>query len=399
MEFAKLKDVTEKGIEKYAEKLNSLSQTIWSNPELNYEEHSAHAALTDFLEKAGFNVERNFKLKTAFRATFGDDDSSKPHVVVICEYDALPEIGHACGHNLIAECGVAAGLGIKAAIEVSDKSLGKVCVTVLGTPAEEGGGGKIDLINAHVFDDVDLAMMSHPTPFDHSHPPTLSIAQCNVKFHGKASHAAGFPWEGINALDAAVLCYQSISCLRQQFKPKWRVHGVIKNGGAKPNIIPDLTELEYYIRAPNDKELKILMDKVSNCFESAAASTGCTVDWKFIDKSYSGLISNKTLVKLFEKHAIAAGINLSDDPDPPTGSTDMGNVSYVVPSIQPFYSIGGKAANHTRDFATESGSPTAQSYTLKQAKVLALTALDVYTNPDLLPKIKQEFQTDLKNLT
>ncbi|KAK6169462.1 hypothetical protein SNE40_020513 [Patella caerulea] len=395
MDITKLKTVAGDAVDKYKDELNELSQAIWSVPELNFNEHSAHRVLTEFLEKAGFKVERNFIIETGFRATYGDDDSSKPNICVISEYDALPEIGHACGHNLIAEVGVAAGLAIKAAMEASQIPLGKV--TVLGTPAEEGGGGKIDMINAKVFDDIDIAMMSHPSPFDHAKPPTLSIDQCKVVYHGRASHAAGFPWEGVNALDAAVLCYQSVSCLRQHFKPKWRVHGIIKNGGAKPNIIPDLTELEYYCRAPSDTELDILKNKISKCFESAAVATGCTVDYKFDERRYSSLISNKTIVGLFETNAAEAGIELWDEPDPPTGSTDMGNVSHVVPSIHPMYYIGGKAVNHTKEFTTDSGSAAAQPLTLRQAKVLAYTALDIYSRPELLKQIKQDFIKDLEN--
>ncbi|XP_055954363.1 xaa-Arg dipeptidase-like [Patella vulgata] len=297
MDITKLKTVAEGAVDKYKEELNELSQAIWSVPELNFSEHSAHRVLTEFLEKAGLKVERNFILETGFRATYGDDDSSKPNICVICEYDALPEIGHACGHNLIAEVGVATGLAIKAAMNASQVPLGKV--TVLGTPAEEGGGGKIDLINAKVFDDIDVAMMSHPSTYDYAKPPTPSINQL--------------------------------------------------------------------------------------------------VDYRFDDRPYSSLISNKTIVGLFETNAAEAGIELWDEPDPRTGSTDMGNVSHVVPRIHPMYSIGGKAANHTKEFTTDSGSAVAQSFTLKQAKVLEYTALDIYSRPELLKQIKQDFIKDLKN--
>ena len=213
--------------------LYELSSEIWRNPELGFKEYKAHELLTSFLEKKGFAVEHSFTgIETAFRATFG---SGRPNVCVICEYDALPEIGHACGHNLIAEAGVAAGLGLKTALESKNASKGRV--TVLGTPAEEGGGGKVYLIENGAFEDVDIAMMVHPAPYTVLMPTFSAIGEFKITFTGKASHAAAFPWEGVNALDAAVLAYNSISVLRQQMKPTWCVHGIITNGGAKPNIM------------------------------------------------------------------------------------------------------------------------------------------------------------------
>ncbi|XP_046561910.1 xaa-Arg dipeptidase-like isoform X3 [Haliotis rubra] len=383
-------------IDKHADELNKLSQAIWEKPELNFKEVNAHNVLTDFLEKHGFEVERKYKLNTAFRAVFGKDGTG-PHVAILCEYDALPEIGHACGHNLIAELGVAAGLGVKAALQATGAG-GKL--TVLGTPAEEGGGGKLDLINAKVFDDVDIAMMAHPSPCVTAFPTCLAIVACNIKFHGKASHAAGFPWKGVNALDAAVLCYQNISCLRQQMKPDWRVHGIINNGGAKPNIIPELTELEYYLRAPTDAELNVLKEKVSKCIEAAATATGCTAECDF-DRAYTNVVTNKTLANAFVANAESLGVEFTPQEQLAglaMGSTDMGNVTYVVPGIHPMYYVGVKdCLNHTREFTTVAGSPEAQPYTLDMGKALAMTAIDVYTSPDMLSEITEEFKKFSKN--
>ncbi|XP_003392005.2 PREDICTED: peptidase M20 domain-containing protein 2-like, partial [Amphimedon queenslandica] len=211
-------------IEKEKESLKALSHEIWSNPELNYEEVIAHKVLTDYLEAKGFAVDREFcNIKTAFRARFG---SGSPNVCVICEYDALPTIGHACGHNLISEAGVAAGLGVKAYLETTGLT---GTITVLGTPAEEGGGGKILLIERGALKGIDVSMMVHPAPFEIIMPNHLSCAQLTVEFTGKAAHAAAFPWEGVNALDAAVLAYTNVSLLRQQMKPSWRVHAVFTN--------------------------------------------------------------------------------------------------------------------------------------------------------------------------
>ncbi|XP_071114151.1 peptidase M20 domain-containing protein 2-like [Haliotis cracherodii] len=383
-------------IDAHSADLNTLSQEIWKHPELQYAETFAHDYLSAFLEKHGFEVERNYKLNTAFRAVFGQDGTG-PHVAILCEYDALPDIGHACGHNLIAEVGVAAGLGVKAALQATGSG-GKI--TVLGTPAEEGGGGKIDLIHANAFKGVDVAMMAHPAPFTAVDVFCLSREQCTIKFQGKASHAAGFPWDGINALDAAVLCYQNVSCLRQQMKPDWRVHGIIKNGGAKPNIIPELTELEYYLRTPSDDDMGVLKEKFIHCIMAAAAATGCKVEYDFDPKSYSNVVTNRSLAKAFTTNANTTGIVFTPKEKYAglaSGSTDMGNVSYVVPSIHPLFYVGVEGClNHTREFTTASGSPEAQPVTLNVSKALAMTAIDVYTLPGMLSDIKRDFKNDTK---
>ncbi|XP_069102689.1 xaa-Arg dipeptidase-like isoform X2 [Argopecten irradians] len=390
-----LKKAACKAIDNIALELNNVSQELWKNPELNYKEHHAHAVLTDFLENQGFHVERKYKLDTAFRATFGDD-SAGPHVAVLCEYDALPEIGHACGHNLIAELGVAAGVGIKAAMETSGQPIGKL--VLLGTPAEEGGGGKIVLIDKLGFENFDVAMMSHPAPGDMLKPTMLARQRVTVTYKGKASHAAAFPWEGVNALDAAVTCYQTVSCMRQQMKPTWRVHGIITKGGTRPNIIPEEASLEYYIRAPNRAELNVLREKIVGCFESAATATGCKVECDFSDMPYLNVINNEVLASSFETNAKELGLDFNEHGVPsgdiPMGSTDMGNVSYVVPSIHPFFYIGTDEVNHTRGFTGATGAPVAQPYTILQGKAMAMTAIDVFTNKELLHRIKAEFDNE-----
>ncbi|CAH1800018.1 unnamed protein product [Owenia fusiformis] len=426
MSLEDLKKIACDAIDKAAGELNTLSQEIWKNPELNFEEHRAHKVLTEYLTKAGFNVEPKYKLDTAFRATHWSDgegphvavlceydalpeighacginllaihgsDGEGPNVAVLCEYDALPEIGHACGHNLIAEVGIAAGIGIKAAMEASGKHIGKL--TVLGTPAEEGGGGKLDLLDEGVFKDVDIALMCHPAPLTLTSLPFIARHNIQANFHGKASHAAGFPWEGKNALDAAVMAYQSISCMRQQFKPTWRVHGIITKGGVKPNIIPDETELLYYLRAPTDNEVAEIKAKTIDIFESAAKMTGCTVDITYPGKPYSNLITNDTLATTFEKNAKSIGVEFEADPEKATagGSTDMGNVSYVVPSIHPVFYIGTNAPIHSKEFTVAAGDAKAQPYTLDQGKALAMTALDVFLTPGVLEQARKDFQKD-----
>ncbi|XP_052781957.1 xaa-Arg dipeptidase-like [Mya arenaria] len=369
--------------------LNNISTEIWSKPELGFEERHAHNILTDFLENHGFQTERSYKLETAFRATYGSREDG-PNVTFISEYDALPEIGHACGHNLIAEVGVGAGLGLMAAMKAAGKPLGQV--TVLGTPAEESAGGKIDLIEAGAFTDVDVAMMAHPFPENDFRPIALAYYGLEIVYTGKASHAAGYPWEGVNALDAAVTCYQGISFLRQQCKPDWRIHCIILEGGVKVNIIPERARLHVTVRAPSDQEMFLLRDKVINIITSAATSTGCQVEYKLFDRPCSAMLNNGVMVDLFEHN-----LSRVQPPEVPTrtgsvfGSTDMGNVAQVVPSIHPNFHIGGRAVNHTRDFTGDAGSPMAQEYTLQVMKALAMTAVDIVTSKDRLQEIKQAF--------
>ena len=372
------------------QELYELSDEIWKNPELCFKEYKAHELLTSFLDRKGFAVERSFTgIETAFRATFG---SGRPNLCVICEYDALPEIGHACGHNLIAEAGVAAGLGLKAALESSDALKGRV--TIMGTPAEEGGGGKVYLIENGAFEDVDIAMMVHPSPTFDVVASYLTVARLKVVYTGKASHAGAFPWEGVNALDAVVLAYNSISVLRQQMKPTWRVHGIIKNGGIAANVIPETTEMECMVRTPHQEELKILLGKVKACFEAAATATGCQVEIMELGKIYENVLSNQVLANAYGKNWKSLGVEFQHNIET-SASTDMGNVSYTVPSIHPKYGIGsGKEVNHTREFTRVANIPEAHSATLTAAKAMAYTCIDVLTTEGLLEEIKTQFRKD-----
>ena len=386
-----IKSRVSKAIDDSAQTLYELSSEIWETPELCYEEHKAHNLLASFLEKEGFTVERSYTgIETAFRATFG---AGKPNVCVICEYDALPGIGHACGHNLIAEAGIAAGLGLKAALGSSGAPKGRV--TVMGTPAEEAGGGKVYLIRNGAFDDVDFSMMVHPYPTSVVQPEALCVAQLEVTYTGKAAHAAAFPWEGVNALDAAVMAYTSISALRQQMKPTWRVHGIITNGGAKPNIIPEKSSILYYYRAPTEPELKILAEKLTACFKSAAVATGCQAEIKepVRGSSYLNVKSDPILSDLYFKNITDLGVRVIKK-DVISGSTDMGNVSYIVPSIHPMYAIGSGEVNHTKAFTAVSNTPEAHSATLKAAKAMVHTCIDVLTTNGLLDKIKANFENE-----
>lgn len=390
-----LKDIIQQSIDKYQDKLFTLSQDLWNCPELAYNEKQSHDTLVRFFSNdTSWCVESHYKLATAFRATWGPSIGKADSVLnvgLLCEYDALPGIGHACGHNLIAEIGAAAALGLKNALEGDLDLPFRVKVTVLGTPAEEDGGGKVDLILAGAFEDMDLVFMAHPAQQNVAFLPCMSITDVTVKYHGKASHAAAYPWEGVNALDAAVLAYNNLSALRQQIKPDWRLHGIIKHGGVKPNIIPDYSELEFYLRTPLLSDLDVLRAKVEDCFKSAAMATGCQVDITFPNHVYSNILPNSTLAQLYVENGKALGVEFEEVPSNFCGSTDFGNVSFVVPGIHPFFYIGSDALNHTKEYTTAAGAEKAQFYTLQTAKALAMTAVDVLCCPELLQRVREEF--------
>ena len=258
--------------------LDLLASDIHRNPEVGYEETYAHERVASFLEERGCEVQRSYLgVNTALRTEFSNGDG--PSVGIMAEYDALPGIGHACGHNLICEAGVGAFLGAKAALEAGEAT-GKV--VLYGTPAEEQQGGKIELLNRHGFADIDVAIMAHPGPGGSLYPGMLAREMVKVSYHGVNAHAAGAPWAGVNALDATVQAYTNIAMMRQQFKPSWRVHGVIDDGGTEPNIIPALSTSRWYIRAPNMADLAELHAKVEGCMMAAGESTGCEVqlEWQ-----------------------------------------------------------------------------------------------------------------------
>ncbi|XP_041418962.1 peptidase M20 domain-containing protein 2 isoform X2 [Xenopus laevis] len=344
-------------IQEERECLCALSRDIWRRPELAYQEQQAHATLTRFFSCRGdWLVEPHYKLDTAFRAQWTSSLSHKEsqplHIGFLCEYDALPGLGHACGHNLIAEVGAAAALGLQAALEFTQPPR-PVKITVLGTPAEEDGGGKIDLIEAGAFMDMHVVFMAHPGQDDAAYLPDVAEHDVTVKYYGKASHAAAYPWEGVNALDAAILAYNNLSVLRQQMKPTWRVHGIIKNGGVKPNIVPAYSELEFYLRAPSLKELAKLQEKADACFKAAAVATGCRVELSSSGHDYYNVLQNKTLAKTYVENGKQLGMQFQADNqalNSLSGSTDFGNVSFVVPGIHPYFYIGSDALNHTEEY-------------------------------------------------
>jgi amidohydrolase len=328
--------------------LRDLSRWMYDHPEIAFAERETSRRLADFLADHGFAVEYPaYGLETAFAARAG---SNGPEMVICAEEDALPGVGHACGHNLIATAAIGAGLALVPLVE----ELG--CrVTVLGTPAEEKAGGKVDLIKAGAFRDTAAAMMIHPADEDTLDPPILAVDHLAVEFHGKTAHAAASPWEGRNALDAFVLAYTNISALRQHIYPTDKTHCIITHGGEAPNIIPDYTRSEGYVRAATRARLDELMARVMDCFRAAAAATGCTVEVSHVGHVYEDMVSSPVLAGLFDANARALGrarVPGSQRDPAAGGSTDMGNVSHVVPSIHPFLDLHcAPVTNHQKEFA------------------------------------------------
>jgi amidohydrolase len=355
--------------------LNDLSKWMYDHPEPAYKEFETSARLVEYLRGHGFAVEYPaYGLETAFVARAGSTDG--PEVVICCEIDALPAVGHACGHNIIATSAIGAGI---AAAEVADQ-LG-VRVTVLGTPAEEDGGGKVDLIDAGAFEGAAASMMIHPSPRDVVDPKMLAIHHLAVEFRGKDAHASASPWEGRNALDAFVQLYVNVSTFRQHMRPTDKIHGIITKGGDAPNIIPSFTRSEWYVRAATDERLHEMLDRFRAQVDAAATATGCTAELIENGHYYSDVVSDPTMVELFAANSEALGRPLargaSEDPAQ-AGSTDMGNVSHVVPSIHPMIGMDTKGAvNHQPEFAAHTITPDGQRAMRDGALAMAWTIIDL----------------------
>jgi len=382
-----VKDLIGQAVDRLADELEVLSRQIHDHPELAYQEVKAAGWLADFLAKQGFKVERGVAgVETAFRGTI--EHGAGPTIAILCEYDALPQIGHACGHNVIATAGAGAGAALAA---VRDK-LPAGRVQVIGTPAEEGGGGKVKLIQGGVFKDVDAAMMIHGFDRWILHQDLLGIVRVGFEFRGKAAHASADPWEGVNALDAVIQTFNNVSMLRQQIRPDARIHGIVTHGGAAPNIIPEMAACTFYVRAAKLDYMWELHKRVLACAEGAAKATGCTVT--VIDKEapYEPLKRNDTLLGLFRANMTSVGAQESPAPDR-LGSSDIGNVSQVIPAIQPMVQIAPAGTPiHSRAFEAAAVSPLARQGMCQAAKTMAMTTLDLLADPGLLKRARAEFE-------
>ena len=377
-------------VDRLADDLERLSHQIHANPELCFKEEKASSWLAEFLERQGATVERGVGgLPTAFRATIPGRGTG-PTIAIMAEYDALPNIGHACGHNVIATSGAGAGAALASALGTLPFD-GRI--QVIGTPAEEGGAGKVKLMEAGVFKQVDAAMMIHGRCGTQIWRPSLGIIKVKCEFFGKAAHASSWPWRGVNALNAMIQLFVSLDQMRQQLRPDARVHGVITKGGDQANIIPEHTAAEFYLRAPTRDYCQELLHRFEGCAEGAATATGCTAKVTPDPIIHDPLKPNFTMAALFEKNLERIDFPLDpDDGQAGYGSTDCGNVSQAIPTIHPYIRISPDGVpGHSREFAEWAKSPLARTGIIAAAKALALTALDLVADPAELQKAKEEF--------
>lgn len=367
------KDAARDAIEAAREALIELSHRIHANPELRFEEHRASAWLAEALSEAGFAVEKGVcDLPTAFVARAGNGPL---HIAICAEYDALEGIGHACGHNIIATAALGAGIG---AAKVADE-IG-VTVSVIGTPAEEGGGGKILLLDRGGFDGVHASMMVHPAPIDVAAPPVNAALGFEVNYTGKEAHASSYPERGINAADALTIAQTAIGLLRQHIRPTDRVHGIISKGGDAPNVVPAHTSARYMVRARSIANLDEIREKVYRCFEAGALATGATMEIVERESAYSELRSDPDLAAIYKRNAEELGRILPDlgpGAERFAGSTDMGNVSLAMPAIHPMIGINSlPAVNHQPEFAAHGVTPHGDKAVIDGALAMAWTVIE-----------------------
>jgi amidohydrolase len=367
-----------------ADDLIEVSRRIHGKPELAFAEREAAALLAERLEGRGFQVERGAHgVETAFRASWGEGPVT---IAYLCEYDALPDIGHACGHNLIATAGLGAAYGLKAALSPT-----QVRLLVLGTPAEEGGGGKILMLHRGAFEGVDVALMAHPAPVDIDMPPMYGVEAIEAEYTGRAAHASFAPETGINALDGLVTAYQAIAQLRQHIRRDARIHGIITHGGSAPNVVPDRAVGRFLVRALSPSYLDELMERVKRCFEAGAAASGASVEIRPTELRYLPMRSNKPLAAAYRANAESLGRTFIDARLDSTGSSDMGNISQALPSIHPMFGVGAMAFNHTPAFTEVCATEAAHASMVQVAQALAMTGVDVVLQPDLLQRAKDDF--------
>lgn len=387
MELAAAKQRMADEVDRRADLLIEASHQIHQNPELAFEEHFAHDLLSGIIEGEGVPVERHaYGLETAFSARAG---TAGPTIAVLCEYDALPGVGHACGHNIIGTAGLGAGL---AAAALAEELGGRV--VILGTPAEEGGGGKVLMADRGAFDGVDAAMMVHPAGGDLIAMNAIAIQQLFVEYQGVAAHAAAYPHRGRNALDAAVLGYVNVAALRQHIRPTERVHGVFVKGGDKPNIVPREASSHWYVRSPTLRSLEPLKERVLACLQAGADAAGCTMTYSWEEPAYADMSDNATLVDLYRRNAAATGRTLLDPADVPgvVGSTDMGNVSHLVPSIHPMIAVSPPDVSiHSPEFTAHAASAAGDVAVLDGAKALAMTVVDLWLQPEVMAAASADF--------
>ncbi|WP_117149293.1 MULTISPECIES: M20 family metallopeptidase [Paraliobacillus] len=382
-----MKNKLQSNLDMFKDKLWEMSDYLYHHPELGGQEYNSMKLLVEFLQSHDFEVETGLvDRETSFRAVY-DSNKPGPTIAFMSEYDALPGVGHGCGHNMIATMGVGAGVTLS---KVINETGGKVIV--LGTPAEETNGAKVPMADEGIFDDIDVAMMVHPGDVSAKSGHSLAMDAIQFSYHGKTSHAAAAPEKGINALDSVIQLFNGINALRQHVRSDVRIHGVITEGGVAANVVPDKATAQFYVRAKDRAYLNEVVKKVKNIAEGAASMTGASIEISNYELSYDDMHTNETLSDLFTKNLYAAGETKVNPSNASYGSIDMGNVSQVVPAIHPYIGFDhpGLIA-HTTEFADKTITEKGHTVIARGALALAMTGYDIVADKTLLKKINAEF--------
>lgn len=390
MDIEKLKTTAINEVDNRRAALKELALKIHDNPETGFNENRAADWLTDYLEQNGFSIERGIcGLPTAFRASYGD---TGPAIALIAEYDALPGLGHACGHNIICTSTIGAAVAVRA---IAGMPSGRIIV--IGTPAEELYGGKVIMARQGAFNNLDAAMIVHPSVINTATTNALACQNLDIEFFGKAAHAAARPEMGINALEAMLLSFNALDSLRQHIRSTARIHGIITEGGKAPNIVPDHSAGLFMVRAEDESYLDKLQERVLDCFKGAATATGARLEYRWGDVRYAPMRSNMTLAGLFAGNMERLGRQVQlIDSSGTFGSTDMGNVSQVTPSIHATVAIAPPGVLlHSPEFAAAATSEEAINGMCDAARTMAMTVIDLFTRPEQLAMIKNEFEEAL----
>jgi amidohydrolase len=383
-----IKEQIEREVETLARDLFAISDFLKANPETAYQEFKACEHLSQVLDEKGFRVQKSVgNVETSFLARPADCQPSRPTVAFLAEYDALPKIGHGCGHNLIAAASLGAAIVLK---QILGNAAGGVIV--VGTPAEEGGGGKVRLAEAGIFDEMDVAMMFHPGQLNIPGKDMLGRIKFKMEFIGRTAHASGSPDRGINALDAMVGAYTSINALRQHLRPDGRMHGIITHGGDAPNIIPDYAAGLFYVRAGSRSYRDEIFERVKNCVQGAALAIGAESKIEIDLPKLDSMKRNATLETAFRANMEALGITVDPD-DGRRGSSDIGNLSHYLPAIHPVLAIvGSEVAGHSVGFCEATITDRGRETLLNATKLLAMTACDYLTSADLRKQVAEDFK-------
>lgn len=391
--IVKAKEAIIQSVESNLDGYKEIANTLYENPEIGNEEFKSMKLLVDYLDKAGFVTESGYVVPTGFIATY-DTQKEGPTIAFMCEYDALPDVGHGCGHNLIAAIGVAAGEALKGVI---DQYGGKVLV--VGTPAEENFGGKVSMAEAGVFDDVDVALMVHPGNKNGVGHRTSALMPLKFEFHGKSAHAS-HPENGISAIDAAAMTFLQLNLLRQYVEPHTFIQGIIKDGGTAANVIPNYASLEYYFRAPTMDYAKEVSEKATEIAESISKANGTTLDVSVYECPYEDTVINYKLADILSEKYEELGVeDILPVDEISTGSSDVGAVSYKCPTIQGNIKIVPETVGgHTKEMAAATITQTGTDALMKAAEGIALTALDLLENPELLAEVQAEQDKTLSSL-